>query len=577
MSGTDDVLYKKFQAAGVEYRASIRDLDAVMAKPHPQPGQDFDLGTVPKLDVEAPTPRAPRAEPRVDDSLAPEPVVSEADPALFSDEALARRRARMQEGAGNRAAAADGSLYNLAPDAPTPMAKAARDPNLATGQMAVDPSESLAASRNAPLHAPIQSGNDLPAWHKTGEAPRDPAVDPDLTPNETPKDAPVRSGPTSGPTWEKVVEPLPQDPSLPYSKPRPIDTADAHVQQAMADLVSKTGGRLDSASALGILEGSGIRPAADNVGSYMDQVYALRKAGILAADATRGAKNPLTAMLEGAAVGGLGHMVAGPAGAAAAVVADLFLKRGGRVAAATGRLMGTASQAASKMLTSNRVRAVAAAAANTPHAYSERGPIEDPIERIQEIQWLAANPVHIAAKVADSARDLADQPQMLQALQARTVNQIQRLAVRAPAIYFDKLGRPLAPPGGKMREFFEYENAIHDLPGLLEQMAKGGLTGPQAAALQEAWPSVHIKVTSEFLSDPEKLRNLPRATLRAVENITGIPLTNAKDPAWLARQAQAWMPPEPQAPPGKPQAFNINPAGAPTPTQSTATGRAPGN
>jgi hypothetical protein len=326
------------------------------------------------------------------------------------------------------------------------------------------------------------------------------------------------------------------------------------------------------------LEQAGIRPSTDNVGAYMDQVYALRKAGVLAADEARGIATPL----RGAMAGMMGHAVGGPMGAVAAVAADLlYLKRGGRLSAATGRLMGSAAQAAEKLLTSKRVRVLAGAGAsigsNQAHAYSDRGPIEDPVERIQEVQFLAANPDTVRQRVADAAADLADQPQLLRALQDRAVNQVQRVALRAPAIVFDKLGRPLMPPTGKMREFHEYENAVHDLPGVLAAVSKGIATKPQIAALQENWPSVHVKLALGLMTDPERLKKLPRETLRMVEAVTGAPLSNASDPMWLARQAQAWTPPAPPVQPQAPQAFNINPAGAPTPSQSNATGRAPGN
>jgi hypothetical protein len=345
----------------------------------------------------------------------------------------------------------------------------------------------------------------------------------------------------------------------------------------MAALVAKTGGRLDSAGALGLLERSGVRPSADNVGAYMDQVYAMRKAGMFAADEARGIKTPLRSALAGA----IGHAAGGPLGAVAAVAADLlYLKRGGKLAAASGRLMGSAAEAAEKLLTSKRVRVLSGAGAsigeNKPWAYSDRGPIKDPVERIQEVQFLAANPDTVRQRVADTAKDLADQPQLLRALQDRTVNQLQRIALRAPAIVFDRLGRPMMPPGGKMREFHEYENAVHDLAGVLDAIGKGVATKPQIAALQDNFPSVHVKLALGLLVSPDELQKLSRETLRMVEQVTGAPLSNASDAMWLGRQAAAWMPP-PAPPPPAAQAFNINPAGAPTPSQSNATGRAPGN
>lgn len=323
-----------------------------------------------------------------------------------------------------------------------------------------------------------------------------------------------------------------------------------------------------------MLEAAGIRPAGDNVGAYMDQVYALRKTAKLAAlpGKAKGAlKEAFGAALAGGAVGG-------KAGAAAAVAADLlYLRRGGRIAAASGRLVKTVAGAAEKLLTSRSIRSVAAATANKPHVYSDRGPLKDPVERIQEIQFLAAHPDAIMERVAGASADLADQPELLGALQQRAVTQVQRLAVRAPAIYFSRLGEPLAPPAGKLRDFLEYENAVHDLGGILDAVARGTVTRTQADALREAWGTTHVKMAAALLGDPDKLRQLSRETLRVVERVTGVPLSNASDPMFLARQGAAWQPPTPPAAPSKPQAFNINPTGAPTPSQANATGRAPGN
>lgn len=571
MSGTDDVLYRKWQAAGVKYRAAIRELDSAMQVDVPAPKTDPGLKALNEV-----VDRLPpiKDKPATFDASAP-PVDEAVMPLTFDMDAIRPPAVKMAEefspSAIRQLDEFQGSLDDaLSPTPKQPAARSPRDAGFTTREIDVPPSDRVIARSQGP-----RSANDLPDI-----APRD---QPGLTPPEptgagTPR-AKRAAADAETPVDPADTPPVVEEPLLaaeaPTSKPRPLDDAEARVQAAMAELVEKSGGRLDSAGALGLLEKVGIRPAADNVGAYMDQVYALRKAGLLAADAARGVKTPLGGALKSALLGGA---IGGPAGGVAAVAANMmYLRRGGHIAAATGRLMAAAAGAAQKLLSSTKVRAVAAAASNYPHAYSDRGPIKDPVERIQEIQFLAANPEHIRSRVAENAADLADQPDLLRALQDRAVNQVQRLALRAPAVYFDKLGRALSPPGGKLREFFEYENAVHDLPGLLKQLSAGGLTRPQAAALRESWPSVHVKVASAFLDDPDRLRKLPRETLRAVENITGIPLTNAGDPHWLARQAQAWVPPAPTTEPGRPQAFNINPDGAPTPAQSNATGRAPGN
>jgi hypothetical protein len=353
----------------------------------------------------------------------------------------------------------------------------------------------------------------------------------------------------------------------------PFHEAEARATSAMEGLRTGAGGRMESAAALRMVN----KPAAadDHLGQYMDQVFSMRKAARMASDEARGVATPLrdaaSNLLIGMAVDKLvGNKVAG-------FVAG-FAGYGGRLAAASGRLVRKTSDAIAKFMTSTKVRAGTVAATNMAHAYSDKGPIEDPVERIQELKFLSANPDGVRQKVRDSAGDLAKvSPQLVRSLEDRAVAQVQRLAIRAPAIYFDKLGRPLSPPGGKMREFYEYENAMNDPEAILNGIASGSLTKPQAAALQDGWQSLHVKAASMFFQDPEKIQELDRAKLRVVEMVTGMSLTGATDPQFLMRQAIGWIPPAPPAPPGKPQAFNINPTGAPTPTQSNATGRAPGN
>lgn len=616
MSGTDDVLYAKWQKAGVRHRAAIRQLDEVM-QGKPTSLDDFVEAIPPKVDApdagtlsfadeaaEVAAPAGPAlVGPKLDDpgqlawgtvenvkvgpqldepgQLAWGTVESPLHPTDdladlgMSDAKMARMRARLAETAGERAKFKDmahgGNLVEPAPKpAPTP-GKRRADQDTREIALSIDEADLR-------VRRPIQRAGELPdIWQGPRDADGVAIESPDgpgLTPPEkTPAGSPSakrRESPELPPEAEASME-LPMAP-VDIPKPRPLDAAEAKVQAAMAELVERTGGRLDSADHLGLLGHVGIRPAGDNVGTYLDQVYALRKAGRLASAPK--ADSPLRSAFDRAIGAVAGGTVAGPAGA---VVGAMFLRRGGRIAAAAGRLMEAASGAAQKLITSRKVRATAAAAANYPHAYSDRGPIADPVERIQEIQFLASNPEHIAVRVAENAKDLADQPQLLQALQARAVNQVQRLAMRAPAIMFDKLGRPLSPPVGKMREFFEYENAVHDLEGILKRVGEGSITKPEAAALQENFPSVQGKVALGLLADPDRLRKAPREVLRAVERVTGASLTNASDPMWLVRQAMAWVPPAPPAPPAKPQAYNINPDGAPTPSQSNATGRAPGN
>lgn len=628
LSGTNDAAYTKWQKANVKYRATVRELDEAMRAPLEGPKNDLPalnqlVDSLPVKpagpltesfgfadDAAAAAERGPAlVGPRLEEpgqlawgtvenaKMGPaleapgqlgwgtveSPLFPVDELAGMSEAKMARMKAKLQESAGERAKFRDmaqgGNLVEAPPAPETPLTFDQRDlaapvrdaagkrrADVATGEMAMHIDEGNLAARRP------MSANELPDIHQPTGAGQQ--VGPEAgTGAESP------SGKRAAQVADTADTPPPaaldvsmEPPALDIPKPRPLDAAEARVQQAMTDLVAKTGGRLDSAGALDVLSHVGIRPAGDNVGAYMDQVYAMRKAGKLAG-ATTAKASPLRKALDSVIGGAAGHAMGGPAGA---IVGALLFKRGGRVAAAAGRLMAQATGAAQKLITSSRVRAVSIAASNQAYAYSDKGPIKDPVERIQEIKFLAANPEHIAELVAKNATELSDEPRLLQALQARTVGQVQQLALRAPAILFDKLGRPLSPPTGKLREFFEFENAIHDLPGLLNAVASGALTSPQADALR-SFPSVHGKVALALLADPDALRKSPREVLRSVERITGIALTGASDPMFLVRQAQAWAPPAPQAPPQAPQAFNINPAGAPTPSQSNATGRAPGN
>lgn len=576
LSGADDVAYTKWQKANVKYRAALRELDSTMLD-----GVPVDTGDLSKLNrlidqipVKTDTPAVLRfadTPPQgsvVDDIAGPDFGVptreqgfsNMAPPVEVPDFGIPTRERGLS-------ALAPQQVVDLTAPGRSPTPAGAPSPNvtsragMSTRELPAG-DEFMPTPRSTDLEAgTITNANDLPDFHTPGKA--------DLT---------TSAGKRKTPDTQSVDVPF-TDPAMPQSffdmpppKARPMDIAEARVQAAMAELAEKAGTRLQSAGGLGLLEQAGIRPAGDNVGAYMDQVYALRKAARAAANP---AKSGLKDALGAAIAGGVGHSVGGPVGLAAAGL--MYLTRGSRIATAAGRLSGQVAAAATKLLSSTKVRAFAAAAANTPHAYSEAGPIKDPVARIQELQFLAAHPEAIMERVARAASDVADQPELLQALQQRAVNQVQRLAIRAPAIFFDKLGRPLSPPVGRLRDFFEYENAVHDLGSVLDAVGNGTVTRAQADALRDNWTSVSVKMAAAFMQDPEKLQKLGREKLRVVEMVTGMRLTGASDPMFLARQGAAWQPPVPPAPSSKAQAFNINPTGAPTPSQASASGKAPGN
>lgn len=364
---------------------------------------------------------------------------------------------------------------------------------------------------------------------------------------------------------------------------RPWEEAKARSTLAMQGLYEKVGGRMDSARALKVLEGDGIKPSTNSIGSYMDGLYSMNRVSELLATETRGGKTTLGAMAKEAVMGALGgriaravvgHSIAGPLGMALG-----FTKFGGQLAASTGRLAQKVAGSVEKFMSSTKIRAgvTAVSSQNNAWEYSDKGPIQDPVERIQEVQMLASNPEAIRARVHASAGPLAMvSPDQVKALEDHAVQRIQALAIRAPAIFFDKLGRPLQPPAGKMRQYFEFENGVNDVGGILDALGNGSISKPQAEALAR-WPAVQVKVFQGLLSDPERLQKFDRAKLRMIEMVTGVPLTGASDPMFMVRQQQAWAPEVPPTPPGKAQALNINPTGAPTPSQANATGKAPGN
>lgn len=349
-------------------------------------------------------------------------------------------------------------------------------------------------------------------------------------------------------------------------RPAPLDFAAARVQNVLDNLRKVSGGRLDSAVAVRFAEGAGIRPSSHPFGSALDQVWAMRRVGKMAADESRGVVTPIREGLQ-ADLGALGIGLV--ADSPLMALAARYVGFGARAAAAAGRLMAATTRAAERFLTAKRVRAVTWAAQNRPYVYSDRGPIEDPVERIEEIRRLALNPAAIEARVEAAAEDLATvHPELVQMIKVKTQTQLAALAAAAPQIQYDATGRPLSPPAGEMRRFLEFENAIHDLQGILKAVEAGSPSPAQIRALQQGWPSVHARLVSTMLN-PDVVRRLSRARLRAVEAITGLPLTNASDPAFIQRQVQAWVPPAPPQP-MKPQAFNINPEPA-TPAASLRT------
>lgn len=583
LSGRDPAAYKNLQRRWGEYTRAMDAVDDIMT---PHPAELGSLGNVTKV-------RPIRPVQGAEDFAVPASRVAEAIPKEAEEAYLARYKTRAPEAVEQPAEFPQGTP-SAAPQAGT-----------VAGKRGAAPSGDLAVLDEVIKKLPLRTeGENAAAFaaglDRIGESPatrmfKDAtqvesvplgAVAKQLDAAEAAAQTQVRrptpdfSEPTARlerPMPDEVVERM-MDSWMELAEPRmrPWHQAQARASAAMDGFYQKTGGRLDSARGLGILEADGIRPSADPVGSYMDSVYAMNRAGRFVADETRGVATPLRKAGNLAVKAAVGLAGAKMLGAGNMALLTGFMGYGGRLAAASGRLYRAVVDSVAGFMTSTKVRSIAVAAGNHGWAYSERGPIKDPVERIREIQFLAANPDAIRTRVRAQAGELyAAAPEHVRQLEEQSVAQITSLSIRAPAIYFDRLGRPLSPPMGKLRAFYEFENATNDLGSVLGALKTGALTNPQIEALQISWPAVYTRVAQGFLSDPGRLQKFDRTKLRIVEQVTGLPLTGASDPMFLARQQQGWAPTTPPTPAQAPQAFKLQES--PTPSQANAGGRAPGN
>ncbi len=367
---------------------------------------------------------------------------------------------------------------------------------------------------------------------------------------------------------------------------KPTDALDAKLQEALGKL---SGSRLDNTGALEIGEALGLKAPTSSLGQRLDQVWSMRQAGKFAADEARGVATPLRGGIlktlknyalrragRGAAAAVAGGALAGPLGA---VMGYALTSAGfaGSVASAAGKMMQRVAAVGDALLSGNRARVVVrAAAGNRPHQYGESGPIEDPLERIQELQRLVADPERLRAQVRTQLGDLVvTSPELAAALEEIVVNRATAISVRAPAIYMTPLGKPINPSGTAMQRFFDFENAMHDLPGLLKAVESGGASRSQLEAFQIGYPAVHAETVKRVMAGRDRLKTLPPTALKSIERVLGFPLTRSgMDPAYTMRMQADWH--QAQQPTGRPQAFKITaPPG--TPVQAAGNGRAPGN
>lgn len=397
----------------------------------------------------------------------------------------------------------------------------------------------------------------------------------------------------------------------------PGDVAAQNIRNNVNRLRESLAGREVAAQSLDLGKKLGLNPATTALGAELHGVYTMRQVAQLGAEASKGtaiAGNSKSRFLRwvakraggklGAAMvgGAIGHMVGGPLGYyVGASMAYKYMGFSGRAAGLAGRMMIKTVGAASKLLGKPAQYAALGAmkagqlksnpSANKPIAYSDLGPIKDPVARIADLRRIAASPPSIAAMVAKAAGDLnVVSPEFVASMVATATQQLQYLAMVAPQIQYDRLGRPMPPSAGELRKFLEAENAIFHLDQTLDAVGRGQVTAAQMDAFRNGHAAVYSKLAAFLLKDPEALQQLERAKLRTIEMVTGVPLTPGSDPAFLMRQQEVFMPemdPQAQAGSASPQpaqALSIGagrapsdlPSAKPLPSQS-ANGRAPGN
>lgn len=368
-------------------------------------------------------------------------------------------------------------------------------------------------------------------------------------------------------------------------KVTPADRAAAKLGGLMDQIKLATGGALDSAGGAQAMTLSGLKPAATSFGSQIDQIIAARQLGAAAADASRGVKGSvgngllkwagkrISAKLLSSAMGGA---VGGPVGYVLGYAwGDKLFGFAGRSAGAAGRLTMAVTKTVDGLLSgrgATRVGAAlrAAAGANNPVAYSDAGPIEDPVQRVLEVKRVASNPDALKNYVLKQMGDIATlHPEVADHAAELAKQRIVALSLRAPAVYFDQLGNTVGPATQAMRRWLELENATHNVDAVLESVGAGVATEAQIDGLRTQHPGVYQRVVTGIMSDPDRLRQLPRTELKKVEAVLGIPLHTSSDPGFVARQLEAWS--------LHAQQTNTGGITPPAPTPAQAGNTAPGN
>lgn len=344
------------------------------------------------------------------------------------------------------------------------------------------------------------------------------------------------------------------------SRMTPGDEAAAAIRGVTERITEETEGRLDSAAALDHLKTTGVEPARTALGGQLDQIFATRSiaraltsTGEAATETTRRGIlewiGRRTAGRAGAKItaGVVGGTLGGPLGFVAGVyLADRLMGATSRVASAAGRVKNLVVTAAKAMVerAPKPAQALVNASRNTPVAYGPGEPIRDPVERIRQLKDIAARPDALHNLVLQQMGDFALlHPDLARQLAESAEHQITQLALRAPPVGEDYMGRPIPPTEGALRRFLEFENAVHNMPEVLKALGRGNATPNQIDALRISFPVVHAQYATEVLRELANRTgdNAPgRLHLKALERALGQPLTPSSTPEFALRNMEAW-------------------------------------
>ena len=429
--------------------------------------------------------------------------------------------------------------------------------------------------------------NEPPPAEPVGTRPARPAA----APRSTPPESPVARRPGGRRAVREYVDQW-------YAQARersvisPADRAAAKLRSVVDAIREETGGALDAAGTVDLLRAQKLNPARSSFGTTLDQIVSARQLARAVADAARGRPNVAGKagrnwMIKwmGERVGGrlgsnlgrralgsaVGGVVGGPVGyVLGAAFVDHFLGFAGRAAGAAGRVNQKVMAAAAGLMSSKLpIRTAAAAVASTPRYLPGEEPIGDPLKRSMHVRELAANPDAYRAKLREGLGPLAAlHPDVVEPAIDAQVRNVVQLSLRAPMIAWSPLGEPLAAGAQDMRRWLALEATANDLDRALTQVGDGAATDTQLEGLRAFHPQAFSRLLSALVSDPDALRKLPRERLNYLSRVIGVPLTTGADPAFVARQQEAWQ--VAAAPP--PNGLN-----APPPTPASAGSRQPGN